>query len=90
MAADEITNKVLLEHIQAYGSRFDSIDLRFDKMEKRFDKKLDGVEQRLTNRIDQVERKIDLLQVGMDNLHSTVMHIEGEELPAIKQHVGMA
>ena len=83
MASDEITNDVLLEHIQAYGLRFDSIDARFDQLEK----KLDGVEQRLTNRIDGLSRNLNM---QLDNIDERIQHIEITELPAIKQHVGMA
>ena len=38
MASEEITNEIILEHLQSmkldFGKKFDSIDLRFDKMEK--------------------------------------------------------
>ncbi len=83
MASDEITNDVLLEHIQAYGLRFDSIDARFDQLEK----KLDGVEQRLTNRIDGLSRNLNM---QLDNIDERVQDIEINQLPAIKQHVGIA
>ena len=83
MASDEITNDVLLEHIQAYGLRFDSIDARFDQLEK----KLDGVEQRLTNRIHGLSRNLNM---QLDNIDERVQDIEINQLPAIKQHVGIA
>ena len=83
MASDEITNDVLLEHIQAYGLRFDSINARFDQLEK----KLDGVEQRLTNRIDGLSRNLNM---QLDNIDERVQDIEINQLPAIKQHVGIA
>ena len=39
MAADEISNEIILEHLQSMkldlGKKFDSIDLRFDKLDER-------------------------------------------------------
>ena len=87
MASDEITNDVLLEHIQAYGLRFDSIDARFDQLEKKLEDKIDGVEKRLTNRIDGLSRNLNM---QLDNIDERVQDIEINQLPAIKQHVGIA
>ena len=39
MAADEISNEIILEHLQSMtrnlGKKFDSPDLRFDKLDER-------------------------------------------------------
>ena len=60
MAPDEITNEIILEHLQSmkldFGKKFDSIDLRFDKMEKR----MDSLEKRLTDRIDALSENLNM------------------------------
>jgi len=103
MAPDEITNEVLLEHIQAYGFRFDSIDLRFDKMDIRFDKmdiRFDKMEKRFDKsdeRTGKIEKRLDSIDTALQRLYEKrveltqrVDSIEEKELPRIKQALHLA
>ena len=93
MASDEITNEIILEHLQSmkldFGKKFDSIDLRFDKMEKRFD--------RFDERLGTVEKHLDGIDTALQRLYDKrlkltqrVDHIEEKELPRIKQALHLA
>ncbi|MBU0458345.1 hypothetical protein KJ652_01925 [Patescibacteria group bacterium] len=88
----DITNAVLLEHIQ--GIKYDltqqitGLSQKMDKMGKR----LDGVE----NRLDNVEDGLDKVNIALQKLYERrietnerIDHIEEIELPTIKKHVGM-
>ena len=97
MASDEITNEIILEHLQSmkldFGKKFDAIDRRFDKMEKRFDKRFDGLDER----VGTVEKRLDGIDTALQRryekrleLTERVDHIEDKELPRIKQALHLA
>ena len=93
MASDEITNEIILEHLQSmkldFGKKFDSIDRRFNKMDERFDK--------IDLRFDKVEKRLDGIDTALQRLYEKrlgltqrVDHIEVKELPRIKQALHLA
>ncbi len=93
MASDEITNEIILEHLQSmkldFGKKFDLIDLRFDKMEKRFDK-VDERMGKVEKRLDKIDTALQRLYEKRVELTQRVDRIEDKELPRIKQALHLA
>lgn len=100
MEDPEITNRVLLQHMQGMRTAIESRLERLEKDVKILKTDMSEVKQRLEN-VDQCLGRVEVhteflygafphLQKRHFALDERVKHIEEKEMPAIKEHVGMA
>ncbi|MBU0766182.1 hypothetical protein KKF55_00115 [Patescibacteria group bacterium] len=78
MEDNEITLKVLLDHIQ--GMRND-LTQRMDKLEHRLSNRMDGLEKRMDGMEQRMEKRFDQLVFQIDAIDKRLDAVEIEELP---------
>lgn len=79
----DITLKVILEHIQALRG---AMEERFERLEGQMDR-LEGRMEKIEGRMGGVESKLDLLSTQITNIDQRLDEVEVKRLPALEAKV---
>jgi len=84
---DDITPKVLLEHMQGMQQ---GLTQEIRRVEGNLTEKILQLEQKVDSNEEKAEQRHSLVMVSLDNIDERLDTIETEELPKIKKVVGIA
>lgn len=95
---NDITPKVLLEHIQAMGNGIrqdmksmedrimNTMDGRFTEVDRRFDR-VDQRFEKIEHRLDFLDAQVFLIRTQTTDINSRLKHVEIKQLPKIRKSI---